>query len=163
MLTISEQQNNQDMNNQYVVNIVIHKITKKNRRMLWTDKNSLTPPLFIQLSTRRQESKRLCICVLGISMFAYCFGFWNCFDGVVFSPILFSFRSFILSYTGSFTKIVLTDHPDRNITQLLNLYSKNWMRIPINRPINTRKYITTFPRSGKDDILKQTELISRLR
>ena len=148
MLTILGQQNNQHMNNQYVVNIVIHKITKKNRRMLCTDKNSLTPPLFIQLSTRRQESKRLCICVLGISMFAYLFGFWNCFDGVVFSPILFSFRSFILSYTGSFTKIDLTDHPD--------LYSKNWMRITINRPISTRKYITTFSRSGKDDTLKQT-------
>ena len=31
------------------------------------------------------------------------------------------------------------------------------MRIRNNRPINTRKYITTFSRSGKDDILKQTE------
>jgi hypothetical protein len=94
-----------------------------------------------------------------------CLFFWilNCFDGVVFCPILFSFPSFILSYTGSFAKIDLTDHPDRNITQLLNLYSKNWMRILINRPINTRKYITTFSRSGKDDILKQTEHISRLR
>jgi hypothetical protein len=50
-------------------------------------------------------------------------------------PILFSFRSFILSFTGSLTKIDLTDHPDSNITQLLNLYSKNWMRILIERKI----------------------------
>ena len=131
--------------------------------MLWTHKNSLTPPFFIQLSTQRYESKRLCICVLGISTFAYCFWILELFRRCGISPILFSFRSFILSYTGSFTKIDLTDHPDRNITQLLNLCSKNWMRILINRPINTRKYITTFSRSGKDDILKQTEHISRLR
>ena len=49
---------------------------------------SLAPPHFIEVLLSRQICKRLCICVIGVSVclfLRFCFiGFWNCSDSMIF-------------------------------------------------------------------------------
>ena len=43
-------------------------------REVWTHKDNLAPPYFIEVSVPSQKSERACICVLGVSILIFDFG-----------------------------------------------------------------------------------------
>jgi len=59
----------------------------------WSHAANLTPPLFIEVPVPSQESERLCICVLAVSILPLSsivfIDFWKCSDSVVFFVLHF--------------------------------------------------------------------------